>query len=369
MDKCDIRIYDKNFNWLGQVSNAESVQMSREHLTCGRFEIHIQPDKSHSELLRTRGNIIILNGAGDKCGIIRDFYMEEDRSGATLVIYGDTGDGLLKQRIIVPPTKAENPNALGYERIYANSETVLKHFVRRNLGDLAYYKRQMPNLAIAPDLGRGILMPWQSRYQNLADEMASISSYSDMGFNIYADSRDRKWIFEVSGGIDRTESQQDISPVTFKMEYMNIGKYRYSEDFQKYCSTGYAGGAGEDEDRLIYTIGADFQGVDRWEVFLECGNAQDAQELLYYGNQKMEDYKEAMNITAESLPKVFAFEQDFFLGDLVTVKIGRLGIAMDTRITGVTEVWERDVGYRCDIRFGSKLPNIYNILKQSKEVR
>ena len=368
VDKCEIRVYDKDFNWLDVAVLAESVQFTRELYGVGGFEIHIHPDKSGAFELIKRGNVIVVNGDGRRSAVVRSFYMREERNGPVFVINGDTGQGFAKQRITVPPTNAQVPNALGWDKIDAPAETILKHYAGRSLVYPYNDKRKIPNMIMAPDLGRGLVFPWKSRYQKLSDELYNIGTYAEMGYEIYADIVNKQWAFDVVPGVDRTRGQGENDPVWFDMGFHNISQYKYSEDYSQHRSTGYVGGAGEDENRLVYTLGADIQGEERWEEFLDCGNVADISELIYYGEQKLNGFKFVKNIEADTLPRVFVFEKDYFLGDEVTVKVDRLGIEFDTRITAVKEIWERPDGYRTVVRFGGNLPNLFTVLNTKKEV-
>ena len=368
-DTCEIRIYDKDFKWLGVTQLAESVQFSRELYGAGQFEIHIHPDKVGALELTRRGNIIVINGDGHKSGIIRDFQLDESREKVELVIHGVTGNGMAAQRITVPPTQAQDANALGWDKVSGPAETVIKHYAGRNMTTAYDGKRNFPRLALAADKARGKTYPWKSRYARLLDELQNIGTYGEMGFEIMADVASKRWMFDVIEGTDRSKSQTERSPVTFALAYQNIQDYRYVEDFQNYRTTGYAGGQGEDEKRLIYTLGADYMGDDRWEEFLDCGNAAQVNELIYYGQQKMNEYQQAKTLEAKLLPNVFVFDRDYFLGDLVTVYIARLTLQLGTRIEGIKEIWERPTGYRNEIRFGGKVPNLFTALKKTGEVR
>ena len=336
----------------------------------GKFEIHIHLDKTGALDLCKRGNIIIINRDGRKSGIVRDFYIEEARGGAALVIFGDTGSGLTKQRLTVPPTQAQDINALGWDKIRAPAETVIKHYASRNMVTPFDVQRKFPHLVIVPSRGEGVEMPWRSRFSKLDEELYNICSYAEMGYEIYADTANKQWIFDTISGTDRTRNQDAVSPVTFNTEYQNVDSYRYTEDFQNYKNTGYAGGQGEDENRLIYILGgAENSGLNRHETFLDCGNAADITELTYYGNQKLNEFKEAKTVEALALPRVFIFEKDYFPGDKVSVSVSRLGLSVDARITAVKEIWERQTGYKTEIRFGERLPTLFTILNTTKEVR
>lgn len=368
-NECDIRIYDERFCWVGGALLAESVQITRDLHGPGHFEIHIHPDKMGALELARRNNVIVVNRDGRKSGIVRDFYVTAERGKTEFVVHGDTGAGLTKQRVTVPPTQAQDPNALGWDSVRGPAETVIKHYAARNLTAPFDPARRMPNLHMAPDLKRGMEVPWRSRYAKLDEALRGICAFADIGYEIVADTAGRRWVFDVVPGTDRSKSQSAVSPVVFNLEYQNVEGYRYAEDYQNYKNTGYAGGQGEDENRLVMAIGAENAGLGRHEVFLDCGNAEHVDELLHYGRQKLSEYAEAKTVEASALPRVFTFEKDYFLGDKVTVQIARLGLSLNVRVTSVKEVWERGTGHRAELRFGGKLPNIFTILGNGREVR
>lgn len=275
----------------------------------------------------------------------------------------------MKQFITVPPNQQQVPTAYGWDKITASAETVIKHFAGMNTITPYDANRKVDHLTMATSKDRGINIPWRSRFSKLDEELYNIGAYTEVGYKIYADVNNNKWIFDTVHGTDRTKSQTIVDPVFFNLEYQNVESYKYAEDRQNFKNVGYAGGQGEDEKRLIYVIGAENKGLQRHEIFLDCGSAADITELIYYGSQKLSEYQEVKSIEASTLPRVFQFEKDYFLGDKVSVYISRLGLKLDTQITSVTEIWERATGYRADIRFGARLPNLFSVLNQSREVR
>lgn len=369
---CSIKIYDKDFNWVGITELAESVQFNREFYGIGAFQIVINSDKRFSKELAKRGNVIVINNDPHKSGIVRDFIFDDTREGSTFTVYGEVGSGLLKQRIVVPPNQEQDSNALGWDRIAGNAETVLKHYVKSNVAQPFDQKRTIPCFVIAADKRRGKEFPAQLRYTNLAEDISKLAEYGEMGFEVYADIAEKKWVFDVIEGVDRSKEQDVVSPVFFNMEILNLLHYKYTEDYQNYRNTGYAGGKGEDEKRLMQILGAENTGYDRFETFLDCGNV-DLDDLLYYGNIKLSELKEAKTLETRALPKVFIFDKDYFLGDRVTIYLSKLGLTLHSKITGVKEVWEREVGYTTELRFGYKIPNAFDVLgtniSQKSEVR
>jgi hypothetical protein len=369
MSTCSIRVYDRDFNWLNETTKAESVQITRELYGAGSFEIHIHPAIEAAYDLIKKDNIIVINRDGHKAGVVRDFRLAEDRRKREFVIHGDMADGLTRRRIAVPPTEAQRPGSLGWDRIRGPAETVIKHYAAMHMVMPYNPNRIIPRLHMAEDAGRGRAFPWQTRYEPLHEVLHGACQYAEMGYGIFADTANARWVFDVIPGTDRTASQDTVSPVTFRVEYNNIDNYRYAEDRQNHKNTGYAGGQGQDERRLVYVLGDTNAGLDRREVFLDCGNAGDIDELLHYGGQRLLEYGEVKAVEISTLPRTFIFEKDYFLGDMVTVIISRLGLAVDTRITSIRETWERGTGHAVEARFGAKLPNLFTVTQKTEVIR
>lgn len=364
--KFEIRFYDKKFNWIGVINLCNYLQFKRELYGIGSFELQVSLNIKGILNLCKVGNIIVINGDSKKVGIIRSFKIEDSRQGTTITINGHTGDGLTVQKIVVPSNASQDSNALGWEKINGNAETVIKHFVSRNMYNAYDKNRNIENLKIAENTNFGKVFPWKARYTNLAEELENICSYAEIGYNIYADIKNKKWVFDILRGKDRTKSQKDLSPVVFRTEYSNINSFTYAEDYLDYANTGYAGGYGEDEKRLMYVLNPDNKDVDRFEVFLDCANSDNITDLMYYSKQKIVDFQPKKIIELLTLPRTFTFEEDYFLGDKVSVYIDKIGLEIDVIVTSVIEIWDREGGYVCELRLGDKLPNIFSI--KSKEV-
>ena len=118
-----------------------------------------------------------------------------------------------------------------------------------------------------------------------------------------------------------------------------------------YASTVYAGGGGEDENRSLYIVGNNVSGLDRFEIFADCGNAEDSAELIRQAEARAAEAKRLQGAEADVSPyRTFQYGRDYQLGDRVTIRPME-GVEMHARITAVKEVWE-PAGYTCEPIFG-----------------
>jgi hypothetical protein len=349
MKMAEIRIFTPSLEWSDVCAAPESAQFTRELYGAGAFEIHAHPDKRGAAALATRGNIIMINGDRRFTGIVRNFTISEDKDKTELVVYGEALNGILRQRLIVPASGS------AYDAQTGAAETVMKAYVAAHTSGA---ERAITALTVADDSARGDSLDWQARYTPLLEELAAIGQYAGAGFAVEFDPDAVTLVFDTIHGTDRTVDNGVVSPVAFNTKYQNVGAYSYSENWDEYASTVYAGGAGEDAARAIAVKGGDAAGLDRFEAFADCGNVTGA-ELDAAGDVKLSELAPIKTIEADTLPRAFTFGEDYFLGDLVTLYVARLGLEMSSRVTAATDIWEPERGHAVEIRFGERLPNIF----------
>jgi len=369
LEGCEIRIYNADFEWIDVVRMPQSVQFARDIYGAGNFEIHIHPESPGALSLCGRGNIIMIDGRQDITGVVRNFSLSDSVQNSDFIIYGETGAGFFRQRVCVPPTNVQVPLSDGFDKITSNAESVLKHYVNRNVVNPYDISRKIENFSIAVNKNRGQAIQWQARYTELLEELSAIGEQAQTGFKVTADVIGKKWIFDVLEGTDRTRQQSVLSPVTFTMEFQNVAEYSYTEDYSEFRNMGYAGGKGDAAARQIAVINGTKTGRNRYETFLDCSGAENTTELNQLGKQLLGEMTASTNIEASALPRVFEFEKDYFLGDIVTLALKRFDMEIPVRVTAVKEIWERQSGHKMELRFGEKLPDIFSVLTQRKLVK
>src|SRR5690606_14774902 len=116
---------------------------------------------------------------------------ETGRASENWKITGYTLDGVLNQRITIPPTHTN------YDRKSGDAETVMKHYVYRHFINPDDPDRKIDFIEIAPNKHRGPHIKLESRYKNMGDEIVDISKTARLGWTIYVDMVIKKWIFDV----------------------------------------------------------------------------------------------------------------------------------------------------------------------------
>lgn len=352
-----IRVLTPSFQFLGEIDDYESLQFIRRFRKPGEFELHINANKNLTDTLQ-EDNLIVLSPR--KVGVI--LHRELNRENTEqLMIKGYTLQGILSRRITVPPA------GQAYDKIKANAETALKHYVRQNAVESVDPNRIIPNLIIADDLQRGAIVDWQSRFKNLVDELESISFSAGLGWDVFLDLEQQKWVFEVYVPRNLTASQSELPPVIFSIDFDNIKNQTFTESSVNYKNYGYIGGQGEGEDRAVVEAG-NASGLSRIETFIDARDIEDGENLAVRGQQKLQEMQKILSFESEILTYgPFVYEKDWDLGDIVTVQDKKWGITLDTPITEVKEIYEPS-GFRLEATFGNTVPTLIERIKKTIDI-
>lgn len=352
-----VRVIDRSFNLLGEIDDFISLIITRRHYGIGEFELHIHADESIETSLKDK--ILWFGTKKYRAGFVN--YSKYESKDGMLIIKGLMLKAITKKRVTVP-------GDTGYDRVMGDAETVIKHYVNNHLVNPVDSNRKLEGVAIASNQNRGKTTPWQSRYEKLDEVMEEIGVFCDMGYKVELDLINKGFILDVVEGEDKTIAQSIRPPVIFSSEFDSLNDMEYIHSNQELKTVGYAGGKGEDEERLIQTVG-NATGWDREEVFLDCSSAEDAEELVNLGEQKLSELKELISLEGNlSQSNSFVYEEDWDLGDKVTVQDRNLGLVLHTRIIEVRESYEGG-SMEVEATFGDSIPTLKQYFKKKENVR
>lgn len=383
-----IRVFTSSFELVAEIDNYEYLTFSRRWHTVGEFELRINRYKKDTDKL-VKNNIILIGNQNHKVFIIKHREIGLDEKGKQSeqwVIKGYSLQGILNQRITVPPSTTAYDNKSG------RAETVMKHYVNNHVINPVDASRKIDQVSMNVDVGRGSSVSWQSRYKNLAEELAEISLVTGLGWLVYLDYKQRKWVFDVVEGRDLTANNGNNPPVIFSPDFDSIKNQSFADSDFNYKNYGYVGGQGEGAERYIVTIG-NSTGLDRIETFIDARDIEDNSQLPIRGQQKMKEFETELYLEAEILTPIkrieyehehhflsryqtvnkstrkevlygsFIYEEDYDLGDIVTIQNRRWGVTRDARITQLKEIYEPN-GFKLEAVFGQSRPTLISKIKQ-----
>ncbi|NYV66188.1 siphovirus ReqiPepy6 Gp37-like family protein [Bacillus sp. Gen3] len=353
-----IRILSADMDILGETEAYESMFFTRRFHTFGDIELKINRYKKHADKL-LKGNLILVGKDLNKVFIIKHREIDLDENGKATenwLVKGLSLQAVVAQRITIPPAYTAYDNKSG------NSETVMKHYIERNIVNPVDPRRKIPQLVIAPNQNRGPSISWQSRYKNLAEEMTEISLATGLGWDVTLDLKNKQWVFDVVEGKDVSVNQSIHPPVIFSPQFESLQSLHYTESELNYKNSAYVAGQGEGVERRIVEV-PDGDGGTTNET-IPRPVADIIKDLTDRGNQQLEQLIQEHYLEGQILTySPFKYEKDYNLGDITTIQSKDWGVTLDTRITEIKEIYEEN-GFRIEGTFGNNRPTLTQKIKQ-----
>ncbi|AEE92507.1 Phage related protein [Tepidanaerobacter acetatoxydans Re1] len=352
-----IRILSPALDLQGEVDNYLSLTFCRSYHLPGKFQLVTNCKVQNTDKLNIN-SLIMLGADKYKTAIIRHKEIKSNERGEEiLTVKGPALGVITQQRITIPPT------GQAYDIQEDDAETVMKHYVQRNCKDIPEMK--FPMLAIAENKNRGPVVKWQSRYKNLGEELEQISKLTGLGWRIYPDFEQKRWIFDICSGRDFSVNQNTNPPVIFSPEFENISSQEFTDSLIGFANYAVVAGQGEGVDREIVLAGSDATGLDKHVVFVDARDIKNSADLSERGKVKLAEHKRIISLQSEILTKgPFEYEKDWDVGDIVTVQNKDWNLTLDSRITEVEEIYEAG-GFKLNVTFGSSLPTLARKLKSA----
>src|SRR5690606_32636727 len=268
-----IRIMTRNFELLNEVDNYSSLQLIRSWHGIGSIELRINRYVRGANDLQ-RGRIIFPHNQLHKAYVIRHREIELDENGKASenwIIRALPLKSWIAQRITYPPQHK------AYDNKSDNAESVILHYVNNNAINPTDSKRKIENLVLADNENRGNTISWQSRFKNLAEEIAEISLLSGLGWNIDIDLDNQQFVFKVLEGRNLSVNQSTLPPAIFSPELGTLKELSYVESDLNYMNYAIVAGQGEGVDRRVIEVG-NSEGYERYELFVDARDIEETDE-------------------------------------------------------------------------------------------
>lgn len=373
----EIHVYklDNNtFDALGQINQFTSLIWPDKFNGYTSFELNV-PLTDENKTLIKKGNIIWCGG--DNAAMIEIIQSDTNDEGQkTYKVKGRTLEMLLTTRIIWGTYLCQGKH----------SSTAMYEIVDTQCVNPTQENRKIPFLECAEDEQMGRLISFQKTGGEVYDSLVSVATEAELGFSILFRPREKKLIFKVNEGVDRTaivQSGEGSPLVVFSTDLEDILSSSYYTNDQDTKSTAYVAGEGDGADRKyivsgdnaspgflrreLYVDARDLQS----EVFNEDGttttiNEDDYRDMLNdRGKEKLaehvitESFEAKMRVVGDIQ---YQYGVDYFKGDKVLVQDIELGIQVIATISEVSENYDDE--YELMITFGYEYPTLIEKIKK-----
>ena len=342
--RINVRFFDENLKFIGELDSYVGLEFISRWIKYGEFKLFVH----RIDPMMQKGHYIMLNNDHRKTGIIKRIQCSDDSDSSTEVA-GFTCAHLLTQRITFLPA------GRAYHAFYAPAEDIICGVVTANMTDAADPRRNISLIEVKPSQGRGDKLQWQTRYNNLSDEVETLCSASGLGIAVELDPERRKLIFEVLSGVDRSAENGVRPPMVFNVDYDNVMNREYISDISEYKNTAITAGQGEGADRKIHIEGEENAGIDRYELFVDARDIEKEEQLPDRGKSKLAECVEVNSYS--SAVDGSQYQTKWNLGDIVVTKDDEYNVYMNERIMEVYEMFDES-GYTVSPTFGATVKTI-----------
>lgn len=365
------RVDDDTFENIGEVNQYNSLIWPDKFNGYASFELSAPITDENSEYFK-KGNILWCGG--DNAAVVEIVKSTIDDKGTKAFnVKGRTLEMLLTTRIIWGTYNASNK--------YTSS--IMYEIVNQNCISPANSKRKIPYLECVEDKQLGGKMSIQKTGGDVYDALTTIASSKDLGFNVLFRPKEKKLIFEVVAGVDRTIEQNKVDPVEFSTDLEDILSSSYYSNSQDEKNVAFVQGEGEGASRISQVSGNDeLEGLARKELYVDARDLQSKSTgengiaisltpdeykaaLVNRGDDKLSEHDTTE--TFEAQIRVFGdvqneFGKDYKKGDKVTVRDKQLNVVVSARITEVEEDFDDE--YALVLTFGYSYPTIMQKVKR-----
>lgn len=385
----ELKIFNRNLELIGIIDNFTSLIWTRKYFKPGEFHL-VAPLTVDTINLLKRENIIYKGSGDTEAGYIETVNISLNTSGEEIMtIHGKFITNYLERRIV-----------WGNDNVNSTSEVAMRSLIDKN-AITCPTERIIPNLKLGALKGYTETVKKSVSDKNLIEAVQEIAETSQLGYKNTLDYINKKILFEVYKGVDRTVNQSLIAPCIFSRDFENILEQEYTDSLNNFRNVTLVAGAGEGAARKRTSVGF-ATGLDRFELFTDARDISDKKTISMpkidedtgeyvvdeEGNTVYEDTEVEMS-DSEYLPllkqrgneklaeceEIKTFESkintkgnniykvDYDLGDIVTVMDKKWGLTIDTRITEIEEVYESGK-VEINPTFGNNIPTILDKIKR-----
>lgn len=367
------QVDNNTFEALGDISQYTSLLWPDAYNGYAQFELWAPITPDNAALLKKK-NIIWCGG--ENAAVIEIVKATVDDKGEKIYdIKGRTLEKYLTERMI-------NGTYSGS----GHASTLMYDMVDKNAIHPSNANRKIPYLVNAVDKQVGNeISQYQKTGGALYDALYQMASESDIGFSVLFDPRNKRLVFEVRKGADRTQDNDEGNdPVVFSTELEDILSSEYYGNIQDEKNVALVQGEDKGEVRKSVLVGkVDAYGFDRKELYVDARDlqsevfnadgtstpltpAQYLEVLTQRGNEKLSECEiiETFEAQIRQFGDIqYEFGVDYVKGDKVTVIDEQLGVIVSARITNVEEQYDEE--YNLVLTFGYSYPTLLQKVKFS----
>ena len=345
-------VYDPALQRVGLVEEISSLQWLSLYADAGEAKLVCVASENNRALLQ-RGMRLWCNEQPE-CAVIRQTELEDDGKTAMLTVRAPLSVARWQKRV-----------AMGTVQI-RNVETAMLQLARSNRRGLAG--------TTAPAKGLTATTESQTSWGSVLDAEKALAAASGLGFREVFDPASGTETFEVYQGTDRTAEGTEAFVGYLGDDIGNISDIHIKDSEADWYNAAVVAGQGEGADRKVEIVSlGEALGEARRELWVDArdiaatyqtatptgttdadGNPRYTYEQHAYtdveyaallrtrGTEKLQEHLRGFVVTVQAEQTLMRYGVDYFLGDVLPVKLIRYGLRLSARVSGVQTIYEAD---------------------------
>ena len=333
----DYYVFDSDYTPLGILSSPTSVDYIEKYNGLGTFEVHIPIDENNITLLQT-DNVILFDKDRGIAGVIANISSTQSADSPEITLKGNLNEEMLYRRI-----------CWGLFETTGTPQQIIHSMVNTNIISPTDENRKIPDIVLGTDtLAEQDSLVYQNTGGVVGENIENLASSNAFGFRLIYDPVQKQSILQLYKGTDRTINQRVVPPAIFSVEYENILSSEYTLATQDMRNVALVAGEGEGLDRKTAQVGT-ATGKARKEYFVDARDLQSTNSdgmsitpeeytamLTQRGTEKLSDLRTSQSFDCSiNTNGNIRYNEDYFLGDIVTIRDELLQIQLDATISEV----------------------------------
>lgn len=322
----DLFILNTDLDAIAVVDAYESFIWTDRYYQYGDFELYTA--MTNDLLTYIKQGYYICKRDSDRVMIIEKLLINSDtENGNHITVTGRSLESILDRRVIWKQ-----------KTITGNLQNGIKALLNENVISPSNANRKISNFEFRASTDpaiTGLTVDAQYTGDNLYKVIQKLCEERNIGFKVTLE--DKKFIFQLYAGTDRSYDQTEVPYVVFSPNFDNIVNSNYIESKSSLKNVALVGGEGEGSARTYIAIG-NVSGLNRREIFVDARDlskevndpdtdttitltdAEYTAVLQQRGNEKLAENTEVVSFEGQLETTVmYRYGEDFFDGDIVQV--------------------------------------------------
>lgn len=363
----ELFVFNFAFERIGIIDSYQSLGFEINYKKHSELDITVDATPENIDYFLNNSDDVILTKENDTSrGYIVDVAKYTDEKKSTIEVFCKSLGYLLNRRIID-----------GQQTYSGTVEDALRYFVDKNAVNPSNPNRKIPNLILGNKNGFTTSTTEAFSNKYLDESLWETCVKFDLAYDILMDIANKKFIFTVWQGVDRTTEQTIRDVVVFAKEFDNVLSQNYVDDKSDYRNVCIIAGEGEGTARTYLIVNDSVTGLDRHEMFVDARDLQTENEdettipqdqyedmLRERANSKLVENERVRTFETDvDYNSQFVYGVDYICGDKVTIRNDEIGVVMHTRIVTATEKYTK-AGFELNIEFGSNVPKLLDKIRK-----